>query len=420
MRYRVVATAVAGVAVAASLVACSNNPSGGGATGEGGISLAVVTSDKAGAEAVAEAFTEQTGIDVTITSSDTDNYMSTLRTQLSSGTAPDVFFVWPGDGNPMAKQVVAEAGLVEDLSDMDFVEKIPEAYRVLSDYEGATYVAPVSSAGVGAAYNLTVMDELGLTVPQTWTEVLALCADAKAAGKSAFALAGATPWNVQLIPYALTPTLVYGPDPDFAQQMSEGEVTFADSAWVDAFDKYIEMNDAGCFQDNALGTAYEGALDLVAKGEALASVQVNASVGAIRQTAPDGTEFSLEPLPANDDPASTRMAAAMGAGYAINVDTKNGDQARQFIEFITSPEGQALYADAIAGIPALDPEYEVDEALAPLMTFMAEGKTDPFMDQLWPNANVQQVHLEAGQQLLAGEITPAEALQRMDAAYAEG
>ena len=420
MRYRVVATAVAGVAVAASLVACSNNPSGGGATGEGGISLAVVTSDKAGAEAVAEAFTEQTGIDVTITSSDTDNYMSTLRTQLSSGTAPDVFFVWPGDGNPMAKQVVAEAGLVEDLSDMDFVEKIPEAYRVLSDYEGATYVAPVSSAGIGAAYNLTVMDELGLTVPQTWTEVLALCADAKAAGKSAFALAGATPWNVQLIPYALTPTLVYGPDPDFAQQMSEGEVTFADSAWVDAFDKYIEMNDAGCFQDNALGTAYEGALDLVAKGEALASVQVNASVGAIRQTAPDGTEFSLEPLPANDDPASTRMAAAMGAGYAINVDTKNGDQARQFIEFITSPEGQALYADAIAGIPALDPEYEVDEALAPLMTFMAEGKTDPFMDQLWPNANVQQVHLEAGQQLLAGEISPAEALQRMDAAYAEG
>lgn len=420
MRYRVVATAVAGIAVAASLVACSNNPSGGGATGGGGISLAVVTSDKAGAEAVAEAFTEQTGIDVTITSSDTDNYMSTLRTQLSSGTAPDVFFVWPGDGNPMAKQVVAEAGLVEDLSDMDFVEKIPEAYRVLSDYEGATYVAPVSSAGIGAAYNLTVMDELGLAVPETWTEVLALCADAKAAGKSAFALAGATPWNVQLIPYALTPTLVYGPDPDFAQQMSEGEVTFADSAWVDAFDKYIEMNDAGCFQDNALGTAYEGALDLVAKGEALASVQVNASVGAIRQTAPDGTEFILEPLPANDDPASTRMAAAMGAGYAINVDTKNGDQARQFIEFITSPEGQALYADAIAGIPALDPEYEVDEALAPLMTFMAEGKTDPFMDQLWPNANVQQVHLEAGQQLLAGEITPAEALERMDAAYAEG
>src|SRR5690606_9095445 len=146
------------------------------------------------------------------------------------------------DGNPMAMQVVAEAGLVQDLSDMDFVEQIPEAYRVLSDFDGGTYVAPVSSAGIGAAYNLTVMEEVGLEVPQTWTEVLALCADAQAAGKAAFALAGQTPWQVQLIPYALTPTLVYGPNPDFAQQMSDGEATFADSEWATAFEKYIEMN----------------------------------------------------------------------------------------------------------------------------------------------------------------------------------
>lgn len=96
------------------------------------------------------------------------------------------------------------------------------------------------------------------------------------------------------------------------------------------------------------------------------------------------------------------------------------DEARQFIEFLTSPEGQALYADSIAGIPALDPEYEVDPALEPLMTYMAEGKTDPFMDQLWPNPNVQQVHLEVGQQLLAGDITVEEALARMDEAYAAG
>lgn len=418
MRYRVVAAAVAGVATAGTLVGCSNDAGSGDAAE--GISLAVVTSDKPGAEAVAEAFTEETGIEVTVTSSDTDNYMSTLRTQLTSGTAPDVFFVWPGDGNPMTKQVVAEAGLVEDLSDMDFVEKIPEAYRVLSDYEGGTYVAPVSSAGIGAAYNLTAMSEAGLEVPETWTEVLAFCADAKASGRSAFALAGATPWNVQLIPYALTPTLVYGPNPDFATEMSEGRVTFADSAWVDALNLYVQMNEAGCFQENALGTAYEGALDLVAKGEALASVQVNASVEAIRQGAPDGAEFSLEPLPANDDPASTRMAAAMGAGYSINAATEKSEQARQFIEFITSPEGQALYADAIAGIPALDPEYEVDEALTSLMAYMAEGKTDPFMDQLWPNAQVQQAHLESGQQLLAGDVTAVEALQRMDAAFAEG
>ncbi|WP_261165707.1 ABC transporter substrate-binding protein [Microbacterium sp. Marseille-Q6965] len=421
MRYRVVGTALVGLLAVGMVAGCSNDTTGGGNGGSGdALTFASVTSDKPAAEAVAAAFTEETGIEITLTTADTDDYQTTLRTQLSSGTAPDVFFVWPGDGNPMALQVVAEAGLVEDLSDMDFVEKIPEAYRVLSDFEDGTYVAPVSSAGIGAAYNLTVMEEVGLEVPQTWTEVLTLCADAQAAGKAAFALAGQTPWQVQLIPYALTPTLVYGPNPDFAQQMADGEATFADSEWTTAFEKYIEMNEAGCFQDSALGTGYEDALDLVAKGEALASVQVNASVEMIRQGAPEGTELRLEPLPATDDPAETRMAAAMGAGYSINVGTEKGEQARQFIEFLTSEEGQRLYADSIAGIPALDPEYEVDPALEPLMTYMAEGKTDPFMDQLWPNPNVQQVHLEVDQQLLAGDITVEEALARMDEAYAAG
>ena len=76
-------------------------------------------------------------------------------------------------------------------------------------------------------------------------------------GQVAFALGGATPWNTQLIPYALTPTLVYGPDPDFPQEMAAGKATFADSDWMTPFDKYPEMHTAGCFQDSALGTTYE-------------------------------------------------------------------------------------------------------------------------------------------------------------------
>ena len=60
-------------------------------------------------------------------------------------------------------------------------------------------------------YNEDALKELGLTAPTTWTELIQFCSDAKAKGKVAYALGGATPWNTQLINYALTPTLVYGP-----------------------------------------------------------------------------------------------------------------------------------------------------------------------------------------------------------------
>jgi raffinose/stachyose/melibiose transport system substrate-binding protein len=214
---------------------------------------------------------------------------------------------------------------------------------------------------------------------------------------------------------------VYGPDPEFAAQMSEGEVTFADSAWVDAFDKYVEMQNAGCFQDNALGTVYEDALAMVANGEAMANVSVNASVAAIAELAPEGTEFTLAPLPATDDASETRMAAALGAAYGINASAENPEGAAQLIDFLTSPEGNTLYNEAIKGIPALPNDtFELDPSLTTLVEYLNEGKTDPFMDQLWPNAKVQQVHFEVLQQLLAGDIDARGALEKMDAAYAEG
>ncbi|MGK3952133.1 ABC transporter substrate-binding protein [Microbacterium sp. I2] len=421
MHYRAVVTLVAGAALVAALAGCSNTPPGGSGEGGEGLTWATVTSDKAGAEAAAEAFEEETGIPVEVIASGVDEYQTTLRTQLSSGTAPDVFFVWAGDGNPMAMQVVSDAGLVADLSDMDFVEKIPEGFVSVSQNGGKTYTAPISSAGIGSAFNMTAMEENGWTIPTTWTDTLAFCQEVKAAGKTAFALAAGTPWNTQLISYALAPTLVYGPQPDFAQAMAEGEVTFADSAWVEVFDKYLEMQDAGCFQENALGTVYEDALAMVSSGDAMASVQVNASLAAIRQGAPDGTEFTLAPLPATDDETETRMAAAMGAAYGINADASNPEGARQLVEFLTSDEGQNVYNTPIAAIPALgSSSYEPDPALETLTQYLADGLTDPFMDQLWPNAKVQQVHFEVLQQLLAGDTDAVGALTQMDAAYAEG
>lgn len=422
MRTRAIGTLMVSAAVIMAVTGCSNNPGGGAAASGGGtLTWASVTSEKPGVEAVVKAFEAKTGIRVQTTTSDVSDYQTTTRTQLASGTAPDVFFVWAGDGNPMAMQVVSDASLVADLSGFSFVPRVPEGFKVLVENGGKTYTAPISSAGIGSAFNMTAMQENGWQIPTTYSDTLAFCKKVKTAGKTAFALAAGTPWNTQLITYALTPTLVYGPTPDFAAQMSDGKVTFANSAWVDAFNKYVEMKDAGCFQENDLGTVYEDALSLVAKGDAMASVQVNASIAAIALGAPDGTEFALAPLPATDNPGDTRMAAALGASYGINAKAKNQDGANQLIEFLTSPEGSKIYIEAVAGIPALPNDtVELDPALDTLVTYLKDGKTDPFMDQLWPNAKVQQVHFEVLQQLLAGDIDAKGALAKMDAAYAEG
>lgn len=423
MHYRVVSVLAASTLLVLGVTACSSSADSDTPADEKvTLTFASLLSEDAGVKAVIAAFEEANpDITITSTSADTDNYQTTLRTQLSSGTAPDVFFTWPGDGNPMAMQVVQEAGLIEDLSSMSFATQLPSGVAAVTNVDDKTWIAPITYSGIGAVYNMTAMESAGLTVPTTWTSLLQFCADARAQGGSAFALAGATPWNTQLIPYALTPTLVYGPDPGFAAKMSEGEVTFADSEWKTAFDKNVEMADAGCFQDGFLGTTYEKALSLVSQGTAFASVQVNASIAAIVAGAPSGTTFAMEPLSATDDASATRMAGAVGASYAVNAKTDVMDAANRLIEFLVSPEGAAIYSTAASGIPAIpSSSFEADPSLSTFVTYQEDGKTDPFMDQLWPNAKVQQVHFQVIQQLLAGSISSTDALEQMDAAYAEG
>lgn len=421
-RILTVSAAVAGVL---AMAACSG---GGGTAGSGGggdgktLTLAATTNEKAGLDVVIAKFKEANpGVEVTFTTSALDQYQTTTRTQLSSGTAPDVVFVWPGDGNPMATRVVAKGGFIEDLSSRPWADQYPAGIKPVTQYEGKTYSAPVTFSGIGAVYNMTAVEAAGLTPPETWSDVLQFCSDAKANGKTAYVLGGQTPWVTQLIPFALTPTLVYGPNPSFPEEMAAGEVTFADSKWSDAMNKYVEMQKSGCFQESPLGTDYEASLGAVAKGEALSVVQVNSGVAGISNQAPAGTELSLLPLPATDNAADTRMAGAAGSTYAVTTKAKNKDLAYKFMDYIQSPEGMNLYASAQKALPAVpNDEFEVDPALATLQQYQKEGKTDPFMDQNWPNPRVQQTLFQVSQDLLAGKTDAQSALKQMDAAYTAG
>src|SRR5690625_697461 len=88
------------------------------------LTIATTSNHQAPMEAVVDAYREETGLDINVTIADTSQYQSTLRTQLSSGTAPDVFTVWAGGGNPGAIDVLQDAGYLLDLSDQDLVSSI--------------------------------------------------------------------------------------------------------------------------------------------------------------------------------------------------------------------------------------------------------------------------------------------------------
>lgn len=417
------AAALAGLTAAGLLTACSGgtNAASGSGSGPGGSgTLTVATVDTYMPEVVKAFEAQHPGVKVNLTTSGTDAYQQQVRTQLASGTAPDVLFVWPGNGNPAADHVLAKAGYLEDLSGRPWADKYPSSIKDLASYDGKVNAGLFAVNGIGAIYNEQAVRYAGLSMPTTWSSLLDFCKAAKAKGKAAFALGNQTNWITQLVDYALVPTTVYNKTPDFDQQMAQGKAKFAGSGWVTAMDKYLQMNQSGCFQKNPLGTSYEATIDMVATGKALGLVNGNWVLSLLQQKNAK-TDYVLKPLPATDNASETKMAAATGGGYAVNAHAKNKKAALAFVDFMMSDKGMALAATKQGGIPVFkDVPFTVPAAMKDLSSYLAAGQTVPFMDQYWPNAKVQEAHLTGVQDLFSGNATPEKVLAKMDDAYAQG
>jgi raffinose/stachyose/melibiose transport system substrate-binding protein len=383
--------------------------------------LTVASVDQGSIEDVVKAFeAANPGVTVHLTTSSADQYQQQIRTQLASGTAPDVFTVWPGNGNPGANFVLAKPGYLLDLSDQAWASQLPGGVKSVAQYQGKTYDAIFGLNGIGAVYNQDALTKAGLTAPDTWTQLLAFCHAAAAKGTPAFALGLQDNWITQLILYSLVATTVYSTNPDFDKQMQAGQATFGNSAWTTAMSKYLDMNKAGCFQKDPLGTNYEATQKLVATGKTLGIVQGNWVISLLKTQNPSAT-FVLKPLPATDDPSTEFMPAAAGAGYGVNAKTKNKELALKFVNYVMSAAGMTIFNTKQGSLPALpNTGYTVDPSLTVLTTFINSGKTVPFMDQLWPNAKVQQTMLSGIQEIFSGQSTPDKMLAAMDADYQKG
>ncbi|MEV4016022.1 extracellular solute-binding protein [Nonomuraea angiospora] len=407
--------------LAFAAAACST--SGGGAT-TAAASEKVLTLAAAGqgpAKAAVAAFEKANpGVTVkTIYTEDDASYQQQIRTQLSSGTAPDVFRMWPGGGNTMAVRDLGKDGMLMDLSGEAWAGGLSADLKsVTSDPAGKVVAVPVTIGAIGAVWNDQALAASGLSKPATWPEVLKFCAAAKAKGVAAFALGLKSAWVTQLVPYALTASLVYGPTPDFTRRQLDGKATFAGSAWKQALEKYVEMRDKGCFNDSPNGVGYDEQMQMFGQGKALGVVHVLSAVQSALEYAPKGTTFSMTPFPATDNADGTYVPVSVGIVYGVNAKAKNPALAKKFMEFLASPEGQALYATASGSSPALSsPSFKADALQRPVLDAVAAKRSTLYPDQSWPSPKVQQEHLTSIQELFNGTVDVPTVLSRMDAAF---
>jgi raffinose/stachyose/melibiose transport system substrate-binding protein len=351
-------------------------------------------------------------VTVEFETADTATFEQVINTRLSADDAPAVFGVFPGTKfHPQA-----EAGFLMDLSDEAWVDNLLDGGKFSATYNGSVYGYPTDANVIGVIYNKAIFADLGLEVPTTWDEFLAVSEAIKASGVTPISLGLQSAWVTQLIPYAMAPSAIYRDMNDFDAQMYAGEATFVGSPWQQMMEDYLALGDMGYFNNDALGTDYNLSTDLMASGEAAMLVQGNWALASLADKAPD-VEWGMFPLP-YDNGGDVWVSAAIGGLLAISADAEHAEEAKAYLDFWASPEVQEIYLTAKKAFPASRGVNPVlDPAAAEMIPYMQTGSY-PFLDQNWP-AGVQGVMLEGIQSVFAGELTIEEMLQEMDTAWAE-
>lgn len=383
--------------------------------------------DSAAADAIYAAFTEANpNIEIVREVVSTDQMRQTVNTAISSGTGPDIIFY---DSGPGYAGVLADAGLIEPLDEYadqyGWYDRIAEQSLDAASINGQLYGLPLQVDLIGMFYNQTLMDQEGFAVPQTVEELKSFCQQASEAGYTPLAFTNNPGWQA-FHQFSMMTTNTIGPDA-LQQLLYSNEGSWDSPEITGAIQTYfVELRDAGCFNDDVNALTNDDGAALFQSGQALMYPTGSWMVQEFSpETMPD-MDVQMMPFPAVEEGAGSYWVSGIGSAYYISSASQNKDQAAQFLDYLFSPEAANRWVeDARFFVP-----MSVDAAnleISPLaQSILAEldkaanGEIEfgYNIDVLAP-PRFNDTMLNGFQRILAGDQTPEELAAELQAVWEE-
>jgi raffinose/stachyose/melibiose transport system substrate-binding protein len=280
---------------------------------------------------------------------------------------------------------------------------------------------PVVQA-VGMFTNDAMFARLGLKVPQTFSQLLDVCQQAKAAGSVAMLLPGANSSTLHALLMSLAVATVYGKDPHFNAELKAGTVSFDGSpGWHQALQEFLAMNTANCFQPGATGSTSEEAA--FAQGQGLMLAGANSGQKGVIDTLGPQFKYSMHPYPGGTSPDQTMAYISPAGLLSINAHSSAQNQAaaQAFVNFFARPEQDALYAKVTGGVTPYEfLKGQLPPFLSAFAPVLAKHEYVIRPDAYWWNADVRLALDQEAVGLITGQVSIDDVLKAMDVAWKEG
>ncbi len=352
-----------------------------------------------------DAFEQSTGIKIALEPKPGPEYLQILSTTMQAGEGPDLPGIPPG---PLVLQFF-KSGYIADLTGKVHADRLVDLAQPRVVRDGKVLGAPFGKYTVGIYYHTEVFAKHGLKEPKTWDEFKAVCQTLKKASVVPLMM----PARDGVIPafyYMLAASSVMGPAgfaglPAGKRKLTDPDVVAAAQLLLDLAPYYPE-GFAGISYAEGKATFARGGTAMILGGTAdyAGYVAVNRDVKL---------DFFAFPPPS----ASAGVPATVSGLeliYTVNAKSRHVDAATQFVDWLTTPESNRLFANSITlptvkgVVPGNNPIWakQVQEAQHDVPTWRDVDATAPVWTALTRNM----------QAVLLNQLKPAELAQRAQAA----
>ena len=349
-----------------------------------------------------------------------DAYKTNIRVALGGSQPPDIFFVWSGE--KMLHNFVRGGNIADLTADLDAGNKqwrrqlVPTSLESYT-YDGKTYGVPYLLQCTFLLYNKQMFAKHGWQVPQTWSQLVALCQKIKPTGITPLALGNLQKWPASHFPCVLTQRLI-GQAAAERQYDPLGPGAYDDPAWTKSLDLFKQLVDTGAFSKAPNGVDRSMARTLFYSGQAamfytgtwdFARLSKGGEAPESFWNAWDFVNFPSVP----GGQGEQGCLAGSADGYVISSKSPNREAAVKFLQFMTSPPEAQKFAQACQELVQVQGAVTDQNAGPRLRKYRDLVKqatclsawTDTMMEE-----SVAQAYMTGIQNLIEGKATPQQVM----------
>lgn len=305
--------------------------------------------DKDVLDGIIKEFTAATGIEVSQSIKNSNDYQSQALADILDGKPADVFTAFRGaQFFNMAK---ANGGSVFlDITNQPFVKNYNKNLIAPGAYDGKQLGLPYQLVFNMPIVNLDLLNSLGLKLPQNVNDLQRFCQTVKSKGITPIAWPGGTRGNAgQLSMNGLVMNNM--PTDNAFEKIDTGAAKVTDFWMVNTIQTFKEVA-ADCFGENPLAVRDDGALADFATGKALMLATGTFSMGPALKLNPN-LNFGLYVPLTNKVGTAPKWEGIYNATFIVGVNARQKDAKKQaaaikFVDWLSQAENAAKYANGTA------------------------------------------------------------------------